>query len=105
MWNWPGTGDDKDRKNLEVRISANDRAVFRVASINNDTYPAGTPQQLQRYGAVLSDTAVRVSLEQTVLNADEAVAVINRANWATAAVTDEELQQILTAITAGGETA
>lgn len=102
IWRKPGTGDDKDRRNLEVRVSANGRDVIRVVSENNDSFPAGRPERLQRYSAVLVDSATHVSLEQKVLNADEAVAVVNRANWATAAVTDEELQQIFAAITAGG---
>lgn len=102
IWCKPGTGDDKDRRNLEVRVSANGRDVIRVVSENNDSFPAGRPERLQRYSAVLVDSATHVSLEQKVLNADEAVAVVNRANWATVAVTDDELQQIFAAITAGG---
>lgn len=98
VWNWPGT-DDKERTNLEVRISANTRDIIRVVSENNDSLPTGTPQ---RYAAVLVDSATFVSLEQKVLNADEAVAVITRGTWATTAVTDDELQQIFAAITAGG---
>ena len=101
IWRKPGK-DDKDRKNLAVRVSANTRDVIRVVSENNDSFPMGAPQRLKRYAAVLVDSGTHVSLEQNVLNADEAVAVINRGTWATAAVTDEELQQILAAITAGG---
>ncbi|MTE10440.1 hypothetical protein FKE98_08455 [Corynebacterium aurimucosum] len=101
IWCKPGT-DDKDRKNLEVRVSANTRNVIRVVSENNDSFPAGTTQRLQRYSAVLVDSATHISLEQKVLTADEAVAVINRGTWATAAVSDDELQQIFSAITAGG---
>lgn len=101
VWNWPGT-DDKDRRNLEVRISANTRDVIRVVSENNDSFPVGMPQRLQRYSAVLVGNGTGVSLEQKVFNADEAVAVINRGTWVTTAVTDDELQQIFAAITAGG---
>lgn len=60
------------------------------------------PQRLQRYSAVLVGNGTGVSLEQKVFNADEAVAVINRGTWVTTAVTDDELQQIFAAITAGG---
>ncbi|WP_216379921.1 Rep family protein [Corynebacterium aurimucosum] len=103
VWRWPGT-DDKERTNLEVRISANTRDVIRVVSESNDSLPAEQRHSIQRYSAALVDSPTYVSLEQKVLNADEAVAVINRANWATSAVTDEELQQIFAAITAGGAT-
>lgn len=101
IWCKPGT-DDKDRKNLEVRVSANGRDIIRVVSENYDSFPAEQRHSFQRYSAALVDSPTYVSLEQKVLNADEAVAVINRANWATAAVNDEELQQIFSAITAGG---
>ncbi|OIR40578.1 hypothetical protein BJP08_08690 [Corynebacterium sp. NML140438] len=101
VWNWPGT-DDKERTNLEVRVSANTRDVIRVVSENNGSLQAEQRHSIQRYGAALVGSPTYVSLEQKVLNADEAVAVINRGTWATTAVTDEELQQIFTAITAGG---
>ena len=101
VWHWP-SADDKERTNLAVRVSANGRDVIRAVSENNDTFPVGDPQRLQRYGASLVGKPTHVSLEQTVLTDDEAVAVINRANWATAAVTDDELQQIFAAITARG---
>ena len=101
IWRKPGT-DDKDRKNLEVRVSANGRDIIRVVSENYDSLPAEQRNSIQRYSAALVDSPTYVSLAQKVLNADEAVAVINRANWATAAVTDDELQQIFAAITAGG---
>lgn len=101
IWRRPGT-DDKDRKNLEVRLSANNRAILRVVSESTDAYPAETPQRSQRYSAALVDSATRVSLEQNVVNVDEAVAVINRGTWANGAVTDDELQRIISAITAGG---
>ncbi|OFN42291.1 hypothetical protein HMPREF2559_12170 [Corynebacterium sp. HMSC072G08] len=103
VWNWHDTGDDKNRKNLEVRLSANGRDILRVVSESGDEYPADTPQRLQRYSAALVDSATQVSLEQNVINTDEAVAVINRGTWATGAVTDDELQRIIAAITAGGD--
>lgn len=101
VWNWPAA-DDKERTNLEVRVSANTRDVIRVVSESNDSFPAEQRHSIQRYRAALVGSPTHVSLAQKVLNADEAVAVINRANWATAAVTDDELQQIFAAITAGG---
>lgn len=103
IWRRAGTDDDKDRKNLEVRVSANDRVILRVVSESTDAYPAGESQRLQRYSAVLANSAVRVSLEQNVINADQAVEVINRGTWATGAVTDDELQRIIAAISAGGD--
>lgn len=103
IWCKPGTGDDKDRKNLDVRVSANGRDILRVVSESGDAFPADTPQRLQRYSAALVDSATHVSLEQNVINADEAVAVINRGTWATDAVTDDELQRIIAAISAGGD--
>ena len=101
VWRWP-SADDKERTNLAVRVSANGRDVIRVDSVNADNFPVGHPQCLQGYAAALVGSPTYVSLEQTVLTDDEAVAVINRANWATAAVTDDELQQIFAAITARG---
>lgn len=103
VWNWHDTGDDKNRKNLEVRLSANGRDILRVVSESGDAYPADTPQRLQRYSAALVDSATQVSLEQNVWNTDEAVSVINRGTWATDAVTDDELQRIIAAISAGGD--
>ena len=101
VWNWPGT-NDKEHTDLEVKVAANDRTILRVVSEDNDAFPAGTTQRLQRYSAVLVGSATRVSLEQNVLNADEAVEVVNRGTWANAEVSDDELQHIIAAITAGG---
>lgn len=102
VWDWPGD-DDCDRKHLAVQVSANDRVIIRVGSAYSKVSPAGTPQRLQRYIAVVGNRGETVGLKQEVFNADEAVAVINRGTWSSAAVSDEELQNIITAITGGGD--